>query len=328
VKPAPFRCRISVATALLCLLPAIGWSQSYPSRPLRFIVGFAPGGVADIMARALGLRLTEALGQPVIIDNRTGAGGTISMQITAQAPPDGHTLLLASSTQFSITPALRAKLPYDPIKDYTPVTHVALTPVIFSVPAASPARTVPEFIQYARARSGRSLTYGSPGYGGAPHIAGELFKRVTGIAMNHVPYKGGPPVATALLGGEIDMAFGAVSTYLPHVKSGRLRSLAVTSPRRLAAMPDVPTFIDTGLTELEVVQWFGVFAPAGQSAAVTRRLHEILTQAIESPQLKAQFAAQGVEFISSSPQDLAAYVKTELIRWGKIVKDLGITDQP
>lgn len=327
-SPIAMPIRLLLTAALLAAVPTAGWGQQYPTRPIRFVVGFAPGGVADLMARAIGQLMTEELTQRVIIDNRTGAGGNISMQLTAQAAPDGYTLLMGSSTQFSINPALRSGLPYHPVRDYTPITQVALTPVIFNVQASLPAKSVKELIQLAKSKPGQVMNFGSPGYGGAPHIAGELFKRVAGIDITHVPYNGGPPVAAALLGGELDMSFGAVSTYLPHIKAGRLRALGITSARRLAAIPDVPTFIEAGLPGFEVVQWFGVFAPARLPPAITRRLNEVMTPAINSSQLRNHFAAQGVELISSSPQELAAYVKTELERWTKVVKELGIIEQP
>jgi len=317
------------AALLLAILPAIGWSQSYPTRPIRFVVGFAPGGVADLMARALGQHATAALGQQVIVDNRAGAGGIISMQITAQAPADGHTLLLGSSTQFAITPALRASLPYHPIKDYTAITHVALTPVIFIAQPSLPAKSIKELIQHARGRPGQAMSYGSPGYGGAPHIAGEWFKRIARIDLTHVPYKGGPLVAGALLANELDMSFGAVSTYLPHIRSSRLRALGITSAKRLGAIPDVPTFIEAGLPGFEIVQWYGVFAPAGLPTTIVNRVHAVMSQAIETSQLKSHFAAQGVEFVSSSAQELAVYVKSELTRWTRVLKEIGISaEQP
>ena len=189
--------------------PAAAWAQEYPARPIRFIVGFVPGGIADLLARTLGQKVSEAWGYQVIIDNRAGAGGVLSMQITAKAAPDGYTLLMGSSTQFSITPALRAALPYDPIRDYTPVTRVALTPVILTVQPSHPARSVQELIQIAKAKPGQ-MSYGSTGYGGAPHIAAELFKRVAGIEMTHIPFKGGGEAIIALMGGHVQMSFGAV----------------------------------------------------------------------------------------------------------------------
>ncbi|MCC6532653.1 MAG: tripartite tricarboxylate transporter substrate binding protein [Burkholderiales bacterium] len=316
------------ALMLAVAVPALGWAQKYPSRPIRFIVGFAPGGVADLMARALAQHMTEAFSQQVIVDNRSGGGGTISMQLAAQAPPDAHTLIMGSSTQFSINPALRAALPYDPVRDFTPITHVALTPVIFTVQSAMPAKSIKDLVQLAKSRPGQRLSYGSPGYGGAPHVAGELFRRTAGLDLVHVPYKGGPPAATALLGGETDMSFGAVSTYLPHMKSGRLRALGVTSPKRLSAIPDVPTFIEAGFPGFEVVQWFGVFGPAKLTPAVTKQLNAVMTRALETSQLKNHFALQGVELIGSTPEELAAYVTAQLARWSKIVTELAITEQP
>ena len=205
--------------------PATGWAQDYPTRPIRFIVGFVPGGIADLLARSLGQKLTEAWGQQVIIDNRPGSGGVLSMQITAKAAPDGYTLLMASSTQFSITPALRPGLPYDPIRDYTPITQAALTPVMLTVQPSHPARSLPELIQLAKAKPGQVMNYGSTGYGAAPHIAAELLKRVAGIDITHVPYKGGGDAVIALMGGHVQMSFGAVSTSLPHLRAGRMRAL-------------------------------------------------------------------------------------------------------
>ena len=237
----------TVAAACSSAAPAWAATADYPSRPIRFIVGFAPGGIADLLARSMGQKLTEAWGQQVIIDNRTGGGGIISMQIAATAPRDGYTLLMGSSTQFSINPGLRASVPYDPIRDYTPVTQSGLTPVILTVHPAFPAKSLPELIQLAKGKPGTPLSYGSTGFGAAPHISAELLKKVTGISMTHVPYKGGSEAVSALLGGHVQMSFGAVSTSLGQVKAGRLRALGVTSAKRLSAVPDVPTFAESGL---------------------------------------------------------------------------------
>jgi len=316
------------AAALLSAVATAGWSQPYPNRPIRFVVGFAPGGIADLMARALGQQMASTLGQPVIVDNRAGAGGTISAQIVAQAPPDGYTLLMGSSTQFAITPALHSTLPYHPVRDYAAISHVALTPVIAVAHPSLAAKTLKELTQYARVKPGHALNYGSPGYGGAPHIAGEWFKRIARLDMTHVPYKGGPLAASALLAGELELSFGAVSTYLPHFKTGRLRALGVTSAKRLTAIPDVPTFIESGLTGFEIVQWYGVFGPAALPPALVRRLNEVLGQALEASSLKSQFTVQGAELSSSTAPEFAAYVRTEIGRWTKVLKEIGITDQP
>ncbi|MBI4190874.1 MAG: tripartite tricarboxylate transporter substrate binding protein [Betaproteobacteria bacterium] len=308
--------------------PVSCWSQDYPIRPIRFIVGFVPGGIADLMARSLGQKLTEAWGQQVIIDNRAGAGGLISMQIAAKAVPDGYTLLMGSSTQFSINPALRAGLPYDPIRDYTPLTQAALTPVILTVQPSHSARSVQELVQLAKAKPGQVMIYASTGYGGAPHIAAELLKRVAGIEMTHVPYKGGGDAVIALMGGHVQMSFGAVSTSLAHIRGGRLRALGVTSLKRLAATPEVPTFAEAGLPGFEVVQWYGVFAPAGLPSAITRKTSETLGRALGSAEFKEHFAAQGIELVHSTPEAFAAYVKVELARWTRVLKEMGIHEAP
>ena len=309
------------------LAPALAGAQAYPARPIRFIVGFVPGGVADLMARSVGQRLSEAFGQQVITDNRPSAGGTLSMQITAKAAPDGYTLLLGSSTQFSITPALRPNLPYDVTRDYTPITRLALTPVILTVQPSIPARSVTELVQLAKAKPDQ-MSYASTGYGGAPHIAAELMKRTAGVAITHVPYKGGGDAVVALLGGQVQMSFGAVSTSLPHMRGGRMRALGVTSAKRLTATPDVPTFAEAGLPGFEVEQWYGIFAPPALPPAITRKLNATLATILEAGEFRKDFAAQGVELVSSTPEALAAYVKSERARWGKILKELGIQEQP
>jgi len=304
------RCWIVSALLLAATGPATGWAQEYPSRPIRFIVGFVPGGVADLMARSLGQKLSEAWGQQVITDNRPSAGGVLSMQITAKAAPDGYTLLLGSSTQFSITPALRPNLPYDPVRDYTPITQMALTPVILTVQPSFQAKSVPDLIQIAKARPGQ-MSYGSTGYGGAPHIAAELLKRTAGLDITHVPFKGGGEAVISLMGGHLQMSFGAVSTSLPHIKGGRMRALGVTSAKRLTATPDVPTFAESGLPGFEVVQWYGVFAPPAMPPAITRKLNAALVRILDADQFRKDFSGQGVELQSSTPEALAAYVKSE-----------------
>ena len=302
----------AAVVCLLALLPTSAWSQQYPTRPVRFIVGFVPGGVADLLARALAQKLTDAWGQQVIVDNRAGGGGVISMQLVGKAAPDGYTLLMGSSTQFSINPALRPNLPYDPVRDYTPVSNVAITPVMLTVQAASTARTLPDLIHWAKRDA---LSYGSTGYGGAPHIAGELLKRAAGIPLTHVPFKGGGDSIIAIMGGHVQASFGAVSTAQPHLRGGRLRALGVTTQKRMAAIPDVPTFAEQGLPGFEVVQWYGVFTPAGLPPPVLQKINETLTRALGVLEFREQFGAQGVELLHSTPVAFAGYVKNELARW-------------
>ena len=313
------RTLLAMALLMPCLTPA----QDYPSRPIRFIVGFVPGGVADLLARGLAQKMTGALGQQVVVDNRAGGSGVISMQITGKAAPDGYTLLMGSSTQFSINPALRNNLPYDPVRDYTAITNVAVTPVILTVQAGAGPRTLQDLVQLAKKEK---LSYGSTGYGGAPHIAGELLKRQAGIAMTHIPFKGGGDSIVAIMGGHVQASFGAVSTAQPHLRGGRLRALGVTTAKRMSAIPEVPTFAEQSLPGFEVVQWYGVFAPAGLPQPVLRKLNDTMTRALTTPEFREQFNAQGVELTRSTPAALAAYVKNELARWTRVLKDLGINE--
>ena len=307
-----------------------GSGQDYPTRPVRFIVGFVPGGISDLLTRALAQKLTEAWGQQVIVDNRAGGGGVISMQIVAKAAPDGYTLLMGSSTQFSINPALRPNLPYDPIRDYTPITNAAITPVILTVQSTSTSRSLQDFIQLATqlAKKGEAMSYGSTGYGGAPHIAGELLKRAAGIAMTHVPFKGGGESIVAIMGGHVQASFGAVSTAQPHVRGGRLRALGVTTAKRLSAIADVPTFAEQGLPGYEVVQWYGVFAPAGLPPPTLRKTNETLARTLGALEFREQFNAQGVELMQSTPAAFAGYVRGELARWTRVLKEMGINEAP
>lgn len=309
-----------LTTASLCAT-----AQDFPTRPVRFIVGFVPGGIADLLARALAQKLTDAWGQQVIVDNRAGGGGVISMQLVSKAAPDGYTLLMGSSTQFSINPALRPNLPYDPVRDYTPISNAAITPVILTVPAASAARSLQDLIQLAKKDT---LSYGSTGYGGAPHIAGELFKRAAGVPMTHIPFKGGGESIVAIMGGHVQASFGAVSTAQPHLRGGRLRALGVTTVKRMSAIPDVPTFAEQSLPGFEVVQWYGVFAPAGLPPAVLRKTNETLVRALGAAEFREQFNAQGVELMQSTPSAFAGYVKGELARWTRVLKEMGINEAP
>ncbi len=316
---------VAAGLCLAACWPAAAWAQQYPARPVRFIVGFVPGGVADLLARALAQKLTDTWGQQVIVDNRAGGGGVISMQIVGKAAPDGYTLLMGSSTQFSINPALRPNLPYDPVRDYTPVSNAAITPVMLTVQAAAAARTLPDLIQWAKKDA---LSYGSTGYGGAPHIAGELLKRAAGLSMTHVPFKGGGDSIVAIMGGHVQASFGAVSTAQPHLRGGRLRALGVTTLKRMSAIPDVPTFAEQGLPGFEVVQWYGVFTPAGLPQPLLQKINEALVRALATPEFREQFNAQGVELMQSTPTAFAGYVRNELARWSKVLKEMGISEAP
>lgn len=321
-------CAGAAVLILTSLLSAPGFGQDYPTRPVRFVVGFGPGGIADIMARLLGQKLTEFWGQNVIVDNRPGASGTIALQIAAQANPDGYTLLLGSSTQFSIMPAMRSKLPFDPVGDYTPISLVALTPGMLTVRPSHPARSVQDLIKLAIAGSPPAESYSSAGVGVAPQIAAELLNHVAGIKIRHIPYKGGAAAVVAVIAGEVPMSFGAVATSLPHLKAGRLRALGVTSAKRLSAAPDVPTFIESGLPGFEVVQWFGLFGPARLDRRLVQRIDAAVARALASPDFKSHFAAQGVEPTHMSPEQFDRYVGSELVRWKQTIRNIGLAEKP
>ncbi|MGH8617206.1 MAG: tripartite tricarboxylate transporter substrate binding protein [Burkholderiales bacterium] len=313
-------CTAPLLAAALACAPAA--AQDYPNRPLRWIVAFSAGGAADLLARTLGQKLSERWNHQVVIDNRAGAGGVIGMQIAAKSPADGYTLLMGSSSNLAIGPALYADPTYDPVKSYDAVTDVANVPIIMVVHPSVPAKSIAELIQYAKARPGQ-LSYASSGAGATPHISGELFRRSAGIELTHVPYKGGGEAVAAVLGGHVQMSFGAVSTALPHMKAGKLRGLGVTSPKRLASAPDVPAIAEA-IPGYEVVQWFGVFVPAGTPKPVIAKLNRELLAILALPEVKDRYAAQGVESQSSTPEAFGAYVKAEVVRWKKLLKEMDI----
>jgi tripartite-type tricarboxylate transporter receptor subunit TctC len=316
--------RIAFAfVAFAAFASAAAPAQDYPNRPLRFIVAFSAGGAADLLARTLGQKLAERWGQQVVIDNRAGAGGVIGMQIAARAPADGYTLLMGSSSNMAIGPALYADLQYDPVNSYAPVTEAAVVPIIMVVHSSVPVKNIAELIQHAKARPGQ-LSYASSGAGATPHISGELFRRMAGIELVHVPYKGGGEAVAAVLGGQVQMSFGAVSTALPHMKTGRLRGLGVTTLKRLSAAPDIPTIAEAGLPGYEVTQWFGVFMPAGTNAAIVARLNRELTTILALQETKDRYSVQGVEPTGSTPEAFAAYVKAEAVKWNRLLKEMNI----
>ena len=319
--PAAVRCFAALLIAASAGLPAV--AQDYPNRPLRFIVAFSAGGAADLLARTLGQKLSERWNQQVVIDNRAGAGGVIGMQIAANAPADGYTLLMGSSSNMAIGPALYSDLSYDPVKSYAGVTEAANVPIRLVVHPSVPVRTLDELIQYAKARPGQ-LSYASSGAGATPHISGELFRRMAGINLVHIPYKGGGEAVAAVLGSHVQMSFGAVSTALPHMKTGRLRALGVTSKKRLTAAPDVPTIAEGGLPGYEVAQWFGVFVPAGTPKPLIAKLNRELTTILALQEVKDRYTAQGVEPTSNTPEVFDAYVKSEVVRWKKLLKEMDI----
>lgn len=300
-------------------------AQQYPARPVRLIVAWGPGGAPDIFARIVGQRLSEAMGQPVIVDNRPGATGNVGAEIAAKAPPDGHTLFNATLS-LAISPGFYRKLPFDPVSSFAPVTMLAAVPLILVVHPGLPAKSVKELIALAKSRPG-SLNYASVGIGSPAHVSAELFQIMGGGKLVHVPYKSGGAMATAILTGESQLSFIAVAPALPHVSGGRLRALAITATKRSPAVPDVPTFTEAGAPGIEVDNWNGILAPAGIPRSVVKRLNGEILKAASAPDVADQFVRQGAEVNTGSPEQFAAIIKAEVAKWAKVVKAAGIKPQ-
>jgi tripartite-type tricarboxylate transporter receptor subunit TctC len=314
--------------ALACLLGAASVSapsfaaQSYPARPVRLIVPFAPGGGTDITARAIALKLTERFGQQVVVDNRPGANGTIGMDITAKAAPDGHTLSTISSSH-TLNVSLLKTVPYDLVRDLAPVTQATRQPYALVINPAVPAKSVEELIAHARARPG-ALNFGSSGTGGLSHLAGALFSNLARIDIVHVPYKGGSPALMDVLAGQIHMLFSTLLQANPHLKSGRLRALAVTTTQRSPAAPQLPTMQEAGVAGYEVTQWYGIVAPSKVPSAVIAKLSKEIARIVHEPDVKDRLAADGSEAVGSTPDDFGAHIRAEIAKWKKVVKETGI----
>ncbi len=301
------------ALALLCvLLPAAAVAQNYPSRPIRLIVPFPPGGSTDLVARPLAQRLGEALGQTVVVDNRPGAGSTVGTNLAAKAVPDGYTLLVVAAS-LTTNPSVYQKLPFDTVRDLTPITQLTSLPNILVVHPSLPVKSVKELIALAKARPGQ-LNFGSSGVAAGAHMSMELLKHMTGIEMVHVPYRGGGPLVTALLGGEVQLSSSTITTVLPHVKTGKLRALAISTARRSAAAPEVPTIAESGVPGYDYASWIGLLAPAKTPQPIIAKLHAEAVKAVNTPEAKALFADEGSEPVGNSPDQFAAIIKTEIAR--------------
>ena len=309
--------------ALAASLAAPLAAQTYPSRPIRYVVPFAAGaGVLDIMARIVSQHLGISLGQQVVVDNRPGAGGNVGAEIAAKAAPDGYTMLMGN-TALVVSPYLFAKLPFDPLTDFVPVTQVNSAPLLLVVHPSLPVTSVAELIAYAKARPGQ-LNYGSGGIGTTPFLATELLKSLAGIDVVHVPYKGGAPALADLVAGQLSFMIENVPGTLPFVKDGKLRALAITSRQRLPLVPEVPTMIEAGVADYEMIGWNGIFLPKGTPAEITTRLNADLVKVLGTGEMKEQLGKLGAEPVGSTPAAFAAFVQAESRRWGKIIKDLGI----
>ena len=303
--------------------PSLAQSSSYPNKPIRIIVPFAVGGIADTFGRVIGIKLTEAWGQPVIIENKTGAGGNIGAEVVAKSPPDGYTLVIGNNGTHAVNVNLFKSIPFDPIKDFVPIAHIMEAEGLLVVNPSIKATSVREVIEMARAQPGK-LSYASGGLGTTSHLAGELFKSTAKVDIVHVPYKGNSPAIADLLSGQTQMSFATMPTVLPHVKAGKLRAIASIGLARTVALPDVPTVAESGLPGFEVSNWIGLFAPAGTPPEIVSKLNSEVQKIMRSPDVQKRLEAEGARFIPTTPGEFAAFQKDELIKWAKIIKDANI----
>ena len=304
---------------MAALVPAAHAQESYPNKAITLVVPVPPGGAADFIARLIGQKLSEAMGQPVVINNRGGAGGTIASDNVAKAAPDGYTLLLNSITTHGIGPHLYPSLPYDSMKDFTPVILVARLPLIMTINTGHEMKSVQDVIAHAKANPGK-LSFASSGIGGAPHLAGELFQTVAGIKMLHVPYRGSGPAVVDVGAGRVDIMFDAVPSLLALIQAGKLRPLAAASAERNLIVPDAPTFGELGVKGMEISLWYGIAGPAGLSQPVVQRINTELAAILKTPEIREAFAKQGAAAAGGTPQDYAAFIRDESARWGEVVR--------
>ena len=312
---------VTATAGVLSAAPAQA-QGTWPDKPLKLVVPYPAGGNADNTARLLATQLGQRLGQQVVVDNRPGGSGTIGAAAVAKAPADGYTLLL-DATAFTVNPNLFPKLPFDAAKDFAPISLVLQVPLLMVVPANSPFQSVADFAKAARARPGH-LTYASAGNGGAQHLAGELFKQGQKVAITHIPYRGGAPALTDLIGGQVDMMFSATTASGPFVKSGKLRALAISSPRRVEGWESVPTVAESGVPGFQVSEWNGLFAPAGTPRPVLERLEAETRAIVASPEMKKRFAELGVQGVGSSAQEFSSFLKAETTKWAEVIRTSGI----
>ena len=303
-------------------LAGVSHAQAWPSKPIRWIVPFAPGGTTDILARTIAEKLTPALGKPVIVENNPGAGGSVGATQTAKAAPDGYTIMGGTISTHAINASLYKQLPYDPVKDFVPITLIARVPNLLVVNPEVPAKSVKELIALLKANPGK-YTFASSGNGTSQHLSGELFKSMAGVDMQHIPYKGSPPALQDVVGGQVTMTFDNITTAWPLAKAGKLRALAVTTAKRSPIAPDVPTLAESGLAGYEVGSWQGVFAPAGTPPDVVKRLNTEIVKIINMPDVRAKLEALGAEPVGNSSDEFATIVKSEVAKWAKVVKESG-----
>jgi len=309
------------AAVLAVLLMCVGAgvvAQPYPVKSVRVIVGFPAGSGADISARVIGVKLYEAMGQQFFVDNRPGASSNIAAELAVKSPPDGYTLFIGTVAN-TINATLYPKLPFDFARDFAPVALTTAAPNVLVVHPSVPAKSIKELVQLAKSRPGQ-LNFASSGAGTAPHLSGELFKAMAGVSLTHVPYKGSPPAVADLIAGEVDLMFSPSSSVLPHVGSGRLRALAVTTASRLPSLPGLPTVAESGLKGYETLTWFGFVAPAKTAPAVVTRLNIEIVKVLAAPDVRNQFQIQGVEILGGTPEQFASYIRDEIAKWAKVIR--------
>ena len=313
---------IILSAAAAAAVPQAADAQQYPAKPIRMIVPFTPGGSTDVIARVIAHKLSETMGVQVLIDNRPGAGGNIGVELTAKSPPDGYTLVMGHIGTMAVNPTLYKRLPYDPVRDFAPVALVALVPNLLAIHPALPVKTPKELIALARANPGR-LNYGSSGAGGTPYLACEYLKLAAKLDITHVPYKGAAPMAADLAAGQVEMTITGIPSLLPFVRSNRVRVLAVTSAQRIAFMPNVPTLAETVLPGFEAISWYGVLAPAATPKDIVARLNAEIVKAAANPDTAERLSAEGANPSAGTPEQFGAFIKSEIVRWGKVIKATG-----
>ena len=315
--------KLALAALIAITSTSACFAQAYPSRTIRLIVPSAPGGPVDARARWIAEKLRISLGQALMVDNKPGAAGIIGTQAATQSPADGYTLVMVHQGTMALNPHLYPELPYDPIKDFAPVSRLVVSPMLLAVHPDVPAHSVADLIRLAREKPGQ-LNFGSPGVGSPPHMAGELFSRLAHIEVVHIPYKAGPAAQIDLIGGRLTYTFEGVVSQLPQVRAGKIRGLAVTSAKRLPGLPDIPTVAESGLPGYEYWSWMGISAPAGTPKEIITRLNVELTKILRTQEARDWFAEQGGEPVIETPEEFAAYIKTEYSRWGKLIREAGI----
>jgi tripartite-type tricarboxylate transporter receptor subunit TctC len=314
--------RTLLLAAALAALPMAAFAQGYPSKPIRFVVPYPPGGPLDTIARLLGQKVSEGVKQPVIVENKPGAGGNIGADFVAKSLADGHTILMGAVATHAINPTLYAKIPYDPVRDFAPITQVASTPNVLVVNTSLPVSSVAELITHAKANPGK-LNFGSGSTGSAGHLAGELFNSLAGVQMAHIPYKGAAPAMQDLIGGQIHLMFDNLASSLTQVRAGRVKALAVTTAKRSSLAPELPTIAESGLAGFDISTWFGIFAPAGTPREAIARLHAEFTRALAAPDVREKMLNMGAEPVGNTPAEFATFIRAEVEKYARVIKASG-----